>query len=330
VPATRIALTALVSHILSESILFQEDPHEPTLWLAALPNMRRAAGAESPDGAPLTDEGDSVVGFLDDCVQRCLKTPYRYIEEMHMLPNTGTDRGELWDDRPDAYPSPLLMAVVEQLGRKISSGQLSPSDVLALVSFVRMLTFRLSTKQQRLKFLHTVAEKIDALLHRGQLFPQHPVVTEAIRREVSIMYCCLGRDQKKKPSQLVSAGTSIKDFLKRVEILPIREYFFPPQSLLDPHLTPYRHIFAAESAAARIISAFELVDWLRLVNNPLSFGDIRQLVSIVERYHKPALKELSEHLHPAHGLLWEAFDIESRFPQIRAEYVTFISSFPLF
>jgi nucleolar pre-ribosomal-associated protein 1 len=31
---------------------------------------------EVHDGGPLVDEADAVISFFDDCVQRCLKTPY--------------------------------------------------------------------------------------------------------------------------------------------------------------------------------------------------------------------------------------------------------------
>jgi nucleolar pre-ribosomal-associated protein 1 len=218
--ATRIVLTDLICHILSRSILFQEDQDEPSLWLAALPTTRRAADFEAPDGTLLTDEGDSVIAFLDDCAQRCLKTPHRYIEEMHAMLNAEHEQSH---DHPDTYPSPLLATVLEQLSAKSSSGRLSASDTLALASFVRKLTFKLSTKQRSLKLLLTVADRVDAILHPDRMFPQYPVITMAIRREVSIMRYCLGSVSSDIFSPSDRDPNVVQHFLNETENLPFRE-----------------------------------------------------------------------------------------------------------
>lgn len=191
IPATRNALSLLLQHILSESILFQEDPHEPHLWLISLPTTQRVSGTETPDGAALTDEGDSVITFLDDCIQRCLKTPYKYIEDLYSLGNTDGASAQGATDKFDVLPSPLLMTVLEQLEIKVNKKSVSPSDVLALASFVRKLCFRLMSKQQDLKFLHVVADRFEGILQLNRLFPDFPVVSAAIRREVAFLRACL-------------------------------------------------------------------------------------------------------------------------------------------
>lgn len=202
--------------------MFQEDPDEPHLWLASLPTARRAPGAESPDGAPLTDEADGIIALLDDCVQRCMKTPYRYIEELYSLSNPDDQNPiEGFAGRLDVYPSPLLMTILEQLDVKLGKKILSPSDVLALASFLRKLVYRLTTKQQGLLFLQCVMTKIDGILHPSRLFPQYPVITAAIRREVSLLRTCLegpkvSSVESNQPSQ------AVQDFLYEVEKLPIR------------------------------------------------------------------------------------------------------------
>jgi len=63
------------------------DPHESDLWLKALPTMRPLDDEEVTDGGPLRDEAEAVITFLDDCVQRCIKTPYRYLEDVCSLAN---------------------------------------------------------------------------------------------------------------------------------------------------------------------------------------------------------------------------------------------------
>ncbi|KAG6828136.1 hypothetical protein H0H92_009090 [Tricholoma furcatifolium] len=182
IPAIRTALSSLLQHILAGSIMFQDDPAEPYLWLISLPTSRRRQGTESPDGAPLADEGDGVITFLDDCVLRCLKTPYRYIEDLDALENLTDGHSQPRTERVEPLPSPLLMTVLEQLEIKVSKKILSASDVLGLASFVRKLMFRLSSKQQDLGFLRAAFDKFDKMLHIDKLFAEFPGMTHAIRQ----------------------------------------------------------------------------------------------------------------------------------------------------
>ena len=162
IPAIKTALRDLLQHVLVESIMFQDQPDEPHLWLASLPTSRRDPGTESLDGASLTDEAKSVITVLDDCVQRCLKTPYRYIEELYGMGST-TDS---YNQSLDVYPSPLLMTVLEQLSIKVEKKSLSPSDTLALATFVRKLVVKLISKLHNWKILLAVAGKMDDMLDR--------------------------------------------------------------------------------------------------------------------------------------------------------------------
>ena len=61
----------------------------------------------------------------------------------------------------------------------------------------------------------------------------------------------------------------------------------------------------AAAEAARVTSAYELVDWLRLIDQPLRSSEIMRLVLIIHRYHPPALKELAWAINPKANLLWE-------------------------
>lgn len=199
--------------------MFQENPEEASLWLVSLPTTRRGPSSESPDGARLADESDSVVTFLDDCVQRCLKTPYRYIEEMYEVSVSEPTSQPL--DRSNAYSSPLLMTVLEQLGAKVSNKLLSPSDVLALASFIRRLVLRLSSAQQNLKFLHAFANKVDTILHPDRLFPQQLTMTAAIRREMHILQVSLHRFETLDISRPTAPSVAVQHFLTQVEQLPV-------------------------------------------------------------------------------------------------------------
>ena len=68
----------------------------------------------------------------------------------------------------------------------------------------------------------------------------------------------------------------------------------------------------AESQIARIVAAFELVDWVRLVDQPLQVDDVLSLVQVVRRLHPPALHELAWSLPLARGLLWDGMDLRSQ------------------
>ena len=217
VPAIRTALHDLLQHVLVESILFQDQPDELHLWLASLPTSRREPGAESLDGARLTDEAESVIVFLDDCLQRCLKTPYRYIEELYGMGSTIDPHNQ----SPDQYPSPLLMTVLEQLSIKVEKKYLSPSDTLALATFVRKLVVRLIGKLHTWKVLLPIAGNIDAVLNSDRLFPDYPIITGAIRREVGLLWACL-QPTLDPPAPSGPARRDIQIFLDEVEQILVR------------------------------------------------------------------------------------------------------------
>ncbi|KAM5540626.1 hypothetical protein V8D89_005657 [Ganoderma adspersum] len=295
-PAIRTAIVALLRHILAPGVLFQHDADEIALWLDSLPLTKRAVGAQSPDGSPLTDEGDSVIPFLDDCVQRCVKTPYKYVEEMQAMYASsrlsGVDVSLSIGQRPDTFPSPLLAAVVEQLGAKLRGKLLSPSDTLALFSFMRKLLLRITSKSADLALPQAFVAKI-AMLVEDELFPGFPAMREAIDREVALLVSSMG--QLRNPLAAPCQGTSpaIQAFLERVELLP------------EP-----------ESEIACQVAAYELVDWLRLIGPALHVSELRRLIAAIERFHKPALRELFQYLDPQSVSLWDGADLLSKLPRV--------------
>ena len=201
IPALSTTLHRLLRHILSESVLFQEDPDEVQLWLASLPSgsVCRGSKAEAPDGTSLTDEVDSVVTFLDDCTQRCLKTPYRYMEAKSELlhPNDNVSRFSdtiHLDTQIEVSSSPLLMAVLEQLVAKVNGQLISPSEALSMFTFVRRLVVKLASKQADVSYrgLRTFIQKLQLPVENDGFFRDHPSISRAIRRELSIAEACLG------------------------------------------------------------------------------------------------------------------------------------------
>ncbi|KIJ57453.1 hypothetical protein HYDPIDRAFT_35114, partial [Hydnomerulius pinastri MD-312] len=261
VRALRTTLRELLQHVLAESVLFQEDPSEVELWLAALPSgsVRRGQGTETPDGAPLADEVDDVVVFFDDYAQRCLKTPYRYVEAMTDLLQS---HASSFSNAPaycgEAFASPLLRAVLEQTGAKVGGRLVSPSDALAVFTFVRRLVVKLAN---------------------------YPSIAFAIRRELSITNARLGHleDRPRHRGDEGNGENAGAAFLDRTEQIPV-----------------------PTSENGRIAGAFELVDWLRLADVHPSPSDINRIVSVVRRFHEPALWTLVECLHPSDGNLWDS------------------------
>lgn len=164
--------------------------------------------------------------FLEDCIQRCLKTPYRYFEDMQKLPasHSPSSSGEL---NADVYPSPLVITLVEQLEAKLKiGGLLTPSDVLAIVSFLRKLVFRLSSRVRELMFFEAfvawVVRVIDAEEGRGWCL-EYPQTKMAIRKEMMMMREILNHGEL-KPS---ASNLDFEAYLDEVEGLSIGEQCFP-------------------------------------------------------------------------------------------------------
>ncbi|WFD02540.1 hypothetical protein MOBT1_001224 [Malassezia obtusa] len=100
--AVRARAAALLHTQLARTALFAHDASEIRAWLVALPR----AGAALP----------SVLQFLDECVQRALKTPYRYAERARTLAAGARAGAE------DAAPSALLVVAVEQASIRLARG----------------------------------------------------------------------------------------------------------------------------------------------------------------------------------------------------------------
>ncbi|KAI0052681.1 hypothetical protein FA95DRAFT_1483272 [Auriscalpium vulgare] len=280
--AVRDAVEALLQSVFSRSIIFQHDPDEVQLWLVALPVGIRASGVAAPDGTPLLDERAAVTIFLDDCIQRFLKTPHRYIEDLQRAFPPMGDHAASTDQ--DSHPSALVMTVLEQMSAKISASLLSESDILALVTYTRKLITSFSSKIQMLHPLEELAAKLLSAVHVAGDVAEHKVVRQAIVREVGMVvayFDCL----RGAPSTARSRPAAVSLFLNQIE-------------LLERPATPL----------LRQSSAYELVDWLRLLDSDISNGDVAQLVKVVGRLHPPALRQLLEYLHPAQQFLSEAED----------------------
>jgi nucleolar pre-ribosomal-associated protein 1 len=200
--AVRSGIAALIQKHLATTLLFQHDPDEIHSWLSAIPITRRAPDAHTADGTPLSDERETIVSFLDECIQRCTKTPYRYLEEFDALLASTVGQPEA-DSVHEVLTShsPLLMTVLEQLSAKTVGMLLTPSELLAIASFSRKLLFLLATTRSDLRILRECAKRLATVLRRASdLLKEHPMVATAIVHEVNILLVMLDSLQGIQPS----------------------------------------------------------------------------------------------------------------------------------
>ncbi|KAF9110441.1 hypothetical protein BGX27_006334 [Mortierella sp. AM989] len=125
-PQIKVLTRRLISKLLGDSILFQHDPSEANLWVEAIP----ISNYEQP---VLTTDQTRFLHFLDDCVARCLRAPYKYVDQSSSILRTvqepliadddgmqdETDRiaWSLSVSRHQDFTqsfSPLLMTILEQ------------------------------------------------------------------------------------------------------------------------------------------------------------------------------------------------------------------------
>ncbi|GAC93665.1 hypothetical protein PHSY_001230 [Pseudozyma hubeiensis SY62] len=175
------ACEELLRSLLSTSSFFEHQPSELDAWLASLPqsdveSARREDGdrpddsGSRPANRTLSTEQSSVVAFLDECILRCAKTPYRYIEaarqylQEHSRDADGAD-GQVGSTKTstDVLGSPWLMAVFEQFTIRIEKGLFAADDgtVNALVAFlIRLLPVLCAYTRQTFAF-EAMALKIE-------------------------------------------------------------------------------------------------------------------------------------------------------------------------
>ena len=222
--ALRREIGLLLRHVMAGDPLFQHDPDEVYLWLECIPPTAPRSGTKSPDGVELVDGGATVVKFLDECLLRCARTPYKYLEDLSAVePSPSTVSKDYTEDyiakRPELFPSPVLMTLLEQVSVLVKNGP-SPSDLYSLSVFIRHLIFRLAQKMQSLWFIQAVAEKVDAIFGDNVL-PSYPSITKAVRREFRILRACLAGLEGPPLGTPGTITDQIQTFLAKIEGMPL-------------------------------------------------------------------------------------------------------------
>ncbi|KAJ3554485.1 hypothetical protein NM688_g3084 [Phlebia brevispora] len=279
--AVRPVVSALLRRTLSSTVLFQHDIEELELWLSALPFNSRNSNTEAPDGTLLTSEEDAVINFLEDCAQRCTKTPYRYLESLEKCWSRGAGDEALGSmaDSAESFPSPLLMTVLEQLEAKLRGSLVTPSDALSLFSFVRRLLWALAQKAQDIQLLNASIDAVESLLPFSSGFGE--LIGMAIGREVRLLRDGLRELACPSEAMVDEVNPVVEEFLRRAEEVPL------PENPMD-----------------RVSSACELVDWVRLTDPKLSVEQLGRLVDAISRLDLIQARQLFDYLFPSGRLLY--------------------------
>jgi nucleolar pre-ribosomal-associated protein 1 len=178
----------------------------------------------------------NVITFLDECVQRCLQTPYRYVEVLRSLAlSTASSNGCDLDPlgRVNEFPSPLFMTLLEQLEAKLKNKSLAPACLVGVATFIGTLTFYLSSKTKDLGILKVYADRVDAVLSQDV---HARVVNIAVRKMLTILRCSLTFKTCQQLDEM-SENEELQIWLLQTESLPIGKgfRFFCP---INTHLVP--------------------------------------------------------------------------------------------
>ncbi|KAG0202965.1 hypothetical protein BGX28_004598 [Mortierella sp. GBA30] len=149
----------LISKLLGESILFQHDPSEADLWIEAIPTNNYSQ-------PQLTPEQTSFMHFFDDCVARCLRTPYKYVDQSTAIVKTLQDLAAEPRTHQDSESnvthsiatsqhqnfaqqySPLLMTIIEQF-QHVYAKDVTKDTARTIAEFLRCLLPSLTWNQNR-------------------------------------------------------------------------------------------------------------------------------------------------------------------------------------
>ncbi|RXK38093.1 hypothetical protein M231_04652 [Tremella mesenterica] len=152
-PTAYAMTTSLLHTLLTPTLLFEHDPSELSIWLDALPR-----NPCSLDAALMTQQ-IHLLSFFDDCVRRCTKTPYRYIDDLNaFLPDYFS-----WD-KPAERPSPLLMTLLEQLKAKVMGQHISTEAVGVVMNYLGRILLCMWGKQKDGLFVSAVVERLEAIV----------------------------------------------------------------------------------------------------------------------------------------------------------------------
>lgn len=162
--------------MVQESILFDHDRQEWHAWLSCLPRTRNPRIKPS---AMLAMERLHLLSFLDDCVRRCMKTPYRYIEEAQAL---AAQSGSMVD--ASTFPSPLLFTALEQFQAKLAGHHIASDAADVVIIFLRQLILSMLGKLEA-DNVRLLAKRLDMCIDAAEA--KRETKLESLRCQVGVL-----------------------------------------------------------------------------------------------------------------------------------------------
>ena len=88
---------------------------------------------------------------------------------------------------------------------------------------------------------------------------------------------------------------------------------YPLVSIRFPHVVlansePWNDV--ESSAVGRANAAYELIDWLRLVGEPIGPEGVNCVIQFIKKCYPPAISAVAEYLDPIGQSIWSVIDIE--------------------
>jgi hypothetical protein len=225
-----------------------------------------------------------LLSFLDDSVRRCLKTPYRYIEEVFALsPETVSTLN------PQNASSPLLMTILEQLHAKLLGQHIATEAALAVVMYVRKLLLGLAGKQPSLAFVAAVLGRLHATVaatkEAGQARLGFAEAVSAIDADLEALQsgtiAASVASLSASYAQIMTAATDAAEAQGALAVIPFERIFisisseeWADQDVVDR----IKRVYFASGPAQVVASRMQIV-LHRLASLPSSAGALVSLVA---------------------------------------------------
>ncbi|KAG0049349.1 hypothetical protein BGZ83_005861 [Gryganskiella cystojenkinii] len=157
----------LLTKLLGESILFHHDPSEANLWIEAIPSTNYG----QPD---MNVDQMAFLQFLDDCAARCLRTPYKYVDQSSKIAKTVQERIVAAEQEPTSKtPQDKLAQILATSAHQNISQQYSPLLMTVLEQFQHVYgreTVSKDVSRYITLFLHRLIPSLSWNQNRSQAF----------------------------------------------------------------------------------------------------------------------------------------------------------------
>jgi hypothetical protein len=215
--------------------MFDHDRQEWALWVDCLPRTR---SLEVKTSATLALERLHLLGFIDDCIRRCMKTPYRYIEEVSALASQ-----HQIEVKQSTLPSPLLFTMLEQFQAKLAGHHIASDAAEVIITYLRQIILSMASKQHDFAVIALLEEKLRACLTAAEVKRETPLPTLTAQSELlRAQIATFGGAANPSPAAL-----SVKDVEGQCSLTACRVNSTDAISLRDKQVRMQRKIFVDES-----------------------------------------------------------------------------------